>query len=316
MLGLGLSMSPNLSKDCDCILCSQPAQFVPGTDPIPFDCPRCGRFKITFDCMANLGSCEKQWPALSAATRESSERGKWLTISLGNYEALADEHRWTSGQQKSLKILEWIRTRSSSFKHEVPLDPATDYPLFDAFSQGECEALMQHLSENSFISHADDIASMGWYLTMEGWEAVEPLSPSGIPGRCFVAMAFDKELDDAYYEAIKPAVIEAGYEPICMKERLTNDNICDVILAEIRRAQFIVADFTKQKGGVYFEAGFAKALGKEGFWTCRQDDFAALHFDTNHYGHLKWSDPADLKGQLGARIVAELGVGPSAKSRP
>src|ERR1035438_6654211 len=125
MLGLGLSMSPNLSKDCDCILCSQPAQFVPGTDPIPFDCPRCGRFKITFDSMANLGSCEKQCPALSDAPRESSERGKWLTISLGIYEALADQHRWTSVQQKSLKLLEWIRTRSSSFKHEVPLDPAT-----------------------------------------------------------------------------------------------------------------------------------------------------------------------------------------------
>ena len=128
-------------------------------------------------------------------------------------------------------------------------------------------------------------------------------------------MAFDAELDDAYYEGIKAAVIDAGYEPICMKERLTNDNICDVILAEIRKAQFVVADFTKQKGGVYFEAGFAKALGKEVFWTCRQDDFGGLHFDTNHYGHLRWSDTADLKRQLTARIVAELGVGRFAKSR-
>jgi nucleoside 2-deoxyribosyltransferase len=119
-------------------------------------------------------------------------------------------------------------------------------------------------------------------------------------------MAFDAELDDAYYHGIKPAILETGYQPVCMKERLTNDKICDVILAEIREAQFVVADFTKQKGGVYFEAGFAKALGKEAFWTCREDDFGGLHFDTNHYGHLKWSEPANLKRQLLDRVVAEL----------
>jgi hypothetical protein len=43
--------------------------------------------------------------------------------------------------------------------------------------------------------------------------------------------------------------------------------------------------------GLYFEAGFAKALGKEVFWTCRFDDFNGLHVDTNHYGHIKWSEP-------------------------
>jgi hypothetical protein len=265
--------------------------------------------------MTNLKSDGKLRPFLSAATREASERGKLLLIRTDNYEALEDEHRWTSVQQKSRRILEWIRNRSSFFTELVPLDPATDYPLFDAVSREECEALIDHLHESQLISQGPHLASGDWHLTMEGWEVVEPLSPTGIPARGFVAMAFDTELDGAYFEGIKPAIVEAGYEPICMKERLTNDNICDVILAEIRKAQFVVADFTKQKGGVYFEAGFAKALGKEVFWTCRQDDFAGLHFDTSHYGHLKWSDPTDLKRQLVARIVAELGVGPSAKFR-
>ena len=83
-----------------------------------------------------------------------------------------------------------------------------------------------------------------------------------------------------------------------------------MILLEIRRAQFIVADFTGQKGGVYFEAGFAKGLGKDVFWTCKSTDFHPLHFDTNHYGHIKWSDPNDLRMRLTARVLAELGRGP------
>jgi hypothetical protein len=309
-------MSSIFGIEVTCILCGLSARFLPGTSPTPFDCPRCGRFKITFECMTNLKSDGKLRPFLSAATREASERGKVLLLQTDNCDALEDEHRWTGVQEKSRRILEWIRNRSSFFSETVPLDSATNYPLFDAVSEDECDALIEELLQSQLISHGRYLPSRDWQLTMEGWKILEPLSRSGIPGRCFVAMAFDAELDDAYFEGIKPAVTEAGYgEPICMKERLTNEDICDVILAEIRKAQFVVADFTKQKGGVYFEAGFAKALGKEVFWTCRQDDFAGLHFDTNHYGHLKWSDPTDLKRQLVARIVAELGIGPFAKAR-
>jgi nucleoside 2-deoxyribosyltransferase len=105
-------------------------------------------------------------------------------------------------------------------------------------------------------------------------------------------------------------VIDCGYKPVCLKEIGTNDNICDLIVSKLRKAQFVIADFTKQKGGVYFESGFGKALGKEVFWTCRADDFHLLHFDTNHYGHIKWVQPEDLRTQLTNRIIAELGQGP------
>ncbi len=229
----------------------------------------------------------------------------------------AEAHRWTGVQGKARKVLEYLRDNSPEFAQKISLSYDIDYPLFDAVSPDECLGLVDSLKARDYIhpfpAYND---GMAWSLTMNGWEALEPLQAGGIPGRCFVAMAFHESLDDAYYLGIKPAIVEAGYDPICMKERLTNDNICDVILAEIRKAQFIVADFTMQKGGVYFEAGFAKALGKEVFWTCRDDDFKNLHFDTNHYGHLKWSTPEDLKRQLVARIIAELGLGPHQSLRP
>jgi hypothetical protein len=249
-------------------------------------------------------------PYLSAATRQAFGRGKEITLRTDNYLAFADEHRWTTVQEKSRKILEYIRVNTRFYSEIVYMDPTVDYPLFDAITPKECEALTQVLNENGFISRGASKDGTAWTLTMAGWDKLEPLRSGGVPGRCFVAMAFDLDLDDAYYQGIKPAISDCGYDPICLKDRLPNDNICDVIMAEIRKAQFVVADFTKQKGGVYFEAGFAKALGKEVFWTCREDDFGRLHFDTNHYGHLKWTDPAHLKKLLGDSIIAELGFGP------
>ena len=45
------------------------------------------------------------------------------------------------------------------------------------------------------------------------------------------------------------------------------ENINDKMLADIRRAQFVVADFTHHPNGVYFEAGFALGLAKLVIWT-------------------------------------------------
>ena len=93
-----------------------------------------------------------------------------------------------------------------------------------------------------------------------------------------------------------------------------NEDICDRMLAEIRKAQIVIADFTEHKHGVYFEAGFARALGREVFWTCRQDHLDKTHFDTNHYQHVVWSTPADLRARLSEKILAVVGRGPAADS--
>jgi hypothetical protein len=90
----------------------------------------------------------------------------------------------------------------------------------------------------------------------------------------------------------------------------TNEDINFRILAEIRKAEFSVADFTRQKGGVYFEAGFALALRREVFWTCDQAETKAVHFDTNHFQYIFWTDHADLRRRLAEKIMAIRGQGP------
>jgi len=63
---------------------------------------------------------------------------------------------------------------------------------------------------------------------------------------------------------------------------------------------------TGQRGGVYFEAGFALGLGKPVIWTCRSDDMEKLHFDTRQYNHVTWNTPIELKDKLVNRILATL----------
>lgn len=73
-----------------------------------------------------------------------------------------------------------------------------------------------------------------------------------------------------------------------------------------------MADFTEQKSGVYFEAGFALGLNLPVIWTCRADDIGNLHFDVRQYNCIAWKDEADLAGRRQLRIEAIVGRGPRA----
>ncbi len=119
-------------------------------------------------------------------------------------------------------------------------------------------------------------------------------------------MSFDPSLDAAYELGIKRAVRACGFDAICMKEISPIEGITDRILSEIRLAQFVVADFTGQRGGVYFEAGFARGLGRDVIWLCGKDDLKNVHFDIRHFGHVVWEDPDDLYNKLSASIRANI----------
>lgn len=93
-----------------------------------------------------------------------------------------------------------------------------------------------------------------------------------------------------------------------------NDGFLDEILALIRRSKFIIVDLTKEHGGFYFEAGFAKGLGIEVIFTCRKDYFdepkeglnKGLHFDVNHFNFLFWDlgNYSDVRRQLSLPVGA------------
>ena len=119
-------------------------------------------------------------------------------------------------------------------------------------------------------------------------------------------MWFHKDLEDAWENGLKVALQQTGYDPIRIDRTEHNEKIDDRIIAEVRKSGLLVADFTGQRGGVYFEAGFAMGLGIPVIWTCKDTDIGNLHFDTRQYNHIAWKDVDDLKDRLINRIEATL----------
>lgn len=127
----------------------------------------------------------------------------------------------------------------------------------------------------------------------------------------FVAMWFDRQMSDAYDDAIAPAIETAGYRPVRIDQKEHNNKIDDEIIAAIRRARFVVADFScgpdGARGGVYYEAGFAAGLAKPVIYMVRQPDLDRVHFDTRQINHIIWNDIDDLRSRLTNRIEATIG---------
>ena len=144
-------------------------------------------------------------------------------------------------------------------------------------------------------------------LTLKGWERVGELRKAGRSSdTAFVAMWFTDELESAWEDGFKPALEEEGWNPIRIDKKQHNDKIDDQIVASIRRSGLVVADFTGQRGGVYFEAGFALGLGLPVIWTVKETGLEHLHFDTRQYNHIGWKDPEDLRERLQLRLQATV----------
>jgi len=150
----------------------------------------------------------------------------------------------------------------------------------------------------TLIETQDEINQFSF--TIEGLNRVIKLYESKTSRFCFVAMSFADEMEVVYRDAIAPAIRESGFEPIRIKdEHLPCDvTINDAILAGIKRSKFTISDFTDNRNGVYFEAGYALGLGQNVIYTCRKSDFENIHFDTNHYQYIVWETAEQLKKEL------------------
>jgi hypothetical protein len=154
-------------------------------------------------------------------------------------------------------------------------------------------------------------------ITPDGLIKAEELSQTGTERlQGFVAMSFESSMNEAYTLGFDPAIRSAGYQPFRIDGKEHANGISDEILTEIRRSRFLIADYTLQNNGVYFEAGVAIGLGIQVIPTCRADELNKLHFDIRHINTLKWETPAQLARDLAKRISGVIGDGPLRSGPP
>lgn len=156
-----------------------------------------------------------------------------------------------------------------------------------------------------------DERNLAFVLSVPGMLAVEKMAATGTEfAQGFVAMWFNPDLQPVWLNGFEPAVRSAGYRPFRIDQKDYIGGITDQIITEIRRSRFVVADYTEQVNGVYFEAEVALGLGLDVIPTCREDHIPKLRFDIRHLNTLSWRQPEDLASNLSKQIVAVVGAGP------
>jgi hypothetical protein len=161
---------------------------------------------------------------------------------------------------------------------------------------------------------------LSFTLTQPGWRRVHEIRRVKGSGRlAFIAMPFAAEFDSVK-DAIANAIRRAGYVPLRVDEDEFTEGVMDRIIARIRESKFVVADFTNNRGGVYYEAGIARGLGIRAINVCDAsslpddaDPARKLHFDVRHLNLLAWQTGQlqTFEDRLQARVEALFGKGPA-----
>lgn len=117
----------------------------------------------------------------------------------------------------------------------------------------------------------------------------------------FVAMPFDKKLDDVFHYGIQNAVNRAGF--LCEradKIAFTGD-ILNLVKRRIGKASLVIADLTHTNPNVYLEVGYAWGIGKPTVLIAQNAD--DLKFDVQGQKCIIYSGIRELEEKLSEELL-------------
>jgi len=112
------------------------------------------------------------------------------------------------------------------------------------------------------------------------------------------------ELEDVH-QAVKEVFAEFGIKALRADEIQHQDRITDLILNQIAQSEFLFADLTGERPNVYYEVGFAHALGKRPILYRRAN--TSLHFDLSIHNVPEYENVTQLRALLRQRLEAMTG---------
>jgi hypothetical protein len=247
---------------------------------------------------------------LSCASRQSSESGEPLLITSANAKDIARSHGNTPVTENLDRLLQYLGSKGRRPSSAVTVVFERDFTVIDVDTAADFVIYLRWLAEDNLINfdYAPGNTSYNVAMLRDGWKRLQlTRQAGGMPGTCFIAMWFDPAMNEAYDVGIVPAVeSDCGFKALRIDRKHHNNQITDEIMAGIRSAEFMVADFTGDRGGVYYEAGFARGLGRPVIYCCKETEMGKVHFDTRVISHVTWSDPAELRKKLADRIRATI----------
>jgi hypothetical protein len=300
-----------MADQAPCDICDNQAEYELVPPRVTWRCPRCGVFSYDSSEGPPAIRSPDEMVRLSGWVREQNTAGVIpVRITPEISRRVAQMPVPGLRERASRVLVKLARDRSDALfsraavGHDLELQ-GRSYSLNDE----AVDLLIRILLDDNSLRYDGGSCA----LTPKGLLAAEALQtgPSN-SAQGFVAMWFDESLRDAWTNGFDPGIRAAGFSPFRIDNKDYVGGISDEIMAEIRRSRFVVADYTGQVNGVYFEAGFALGLGLTVIPTCRAEDIGKLHFDIKHLNTLLWKSPAELAESLNRRIRAVIGAGPDA----
>lgn len=281
------------------------------------NCPKCGLYYVEgvspnfISRSYDLNSHELQ--KLSFLLRHNSEFRSPISITPENIEVLIDSFTVPKDLLKRIEnLILYIYKHLNNPADEVTLDSNVAPIVYTNSSQEFMYYVGIAANDFNYIKFPHNSAVQ---LTSHGWEFVKTLLQNqSSTKKAFVAMWFSNEVNEAWEKGLFPALDKLGYDPLRIDKKEHNDKIDDHIIAEIRKSGLLIADFTGNRNGVYFEAGFAMGLGIPVIWTCHKGHIDNVHFDTRQYNHIVWETPEELREKLTYRIEATIPNRPKPRS--
>lgn len=186
--------------------------------------------------------------------------------------------------REDIEIEERMRRLSDDFHDYVKHLHLYDYVIINYFD------------ESSLIEQIEDV------LIHE-----LPASPSD-ERLVFVLMSFSQDMANTY-KALKSAgkLVSPRLRVHRVDDKSGQYKITESILKNIELADLIVCDLTKERPNVYYELGFAQALGKT-VLTCARGG-TKLHFDIKDFRTIFYESAIELQGFMEREFVEFFGLG-------
>ena len=305
----------------ECIFCRRPvtSERIPSSYEIRYDCPSCGKYGMTEELSGDIAMikdpdrrkishllAEHRLKNLNPLILAEGEVGSIPGYIWASYARLLTDYPKEPTEILDRTLMNLSRLISQPYQH---INMTQD--IKELFFTGDLAGVFYIIRQFADQKYTTLVTGMPSKITIEaeGWKRINELKnkPEGLQHQVFVAMWFDKSMDVVFEQGIKKAIEDASQLKVIrvdLKEH--NNKICDEIIAEINKSSFLVADFTGDRGGVYFEAGYAQGRRIPVIWTVHQEWVNKLHFDTRQYNHIVYNDAKELYKKLKARMEATI----------
>lgn len=165
------------------------------------------------------------------------------------------------------------------------------------------ERLMQALAQR--VPKGDVSVFDQPFLARRSTETDRLIGTAGIDSErkqlIFVAMPFDKKLDDVFHYGIQNAVNRAGY--LCERADMIafTGDILDLVKRRISQAGLVIADLTSANPNVYLEVGYAWGRGVPTILIAQ--DATELKFDVKGQKCIIYSSIHELEEKLSEELI-------------